>query len=144
MEKPKVRVTDTAQKAFRKALKAREAAHAPYSKFKVGAALVANGGEVYTGCNVENASYGGTVCAERVAIFKAVSQGSKRFTDVVVVTNAPVPAFPCALCLQVMAEFLNPRTRVWVANTKEIVSMHRFEELLPHPFGPRQLKGARS
>lgn len=128
-------------RAFREASKVRLRAHAPYSRFKVGSALVTGGGQIYRGCNVENASYGGTVCAERVAIWKAVSEGHKRFTDIVVVTSAATPAFPCAFCLQVMAEFFDASTRIWVAGTRGIRSLHTFSELLPKPFGPKQLKG---
>ena len=98
----------------------REGAYAPYSKFKVGAALAIKGGGYVTGCNVENASYGGTVCAERVAILKAVSEGAKKFTDIVVVTDAKTPASPCALCLKVIAEFFEPDTKIWVADLKSV------------------------
>jgi len=135
-------VPENVLRAHKEAVSARFRAHAPYSKFQVGAAVVTPKGGIISGCNVENASYGATVCAERVAIWKALSQGEKEFSDVVVVTDSDRPAFPCALCLQVMAEFCLPETRVWIANTKEILSNHRFQELLPHPFGPRQLNEA--
>jgi cytidine deaminase len=121
----------------------RKKAHAPYSRFRVGAGLIGKNGKLFGGCNVENASYGGTICAERVAILKAVSEGVTEFTDIVVTTDAAEPAFPCAFCLQVMAEFFEPETRIWVANLKGIRSMYEFCELLPKPFGPRQLKKAR-
>ncbi len=128
--------------AYGRAKAARLKAHAPYSKFQVGAALV--GPSVTTGCNVENASYGGTVCAERIAIFKAVSEGVvEGVTDIIVVTDAPEPAYPCAFCLQVMAEFFDPSLRVWLGDLKGVRSMHTFGELLPHPFGPKQLGDAR-
>jgi cytidine deaminase len=104
---------------------------------------VTSAGEIFGGCNVENASYGGTVCAERAAILKAVSEGERKFSDIIVVTDADKPAVPCALCLQTMAEFLKPEARVWIANTRRIVSEHRFSELLPKPFGPRELSDAR-
>ncbi len=132
------------QKAYAVALSARAGAYAPYSKFKVGAALLTKDGEVISGCNVENASYGGTVCAERTAILKAVSSGKKKFSSVVVVTDAATPATPCALCLQVMAEFFQADTRIWVGDLKGIKSSYTFAELLPHPFGPAQLKDARA
>jgi homotetrameric cytidine deaminase len=128
--------------AYDKAVDVRRKAHAPYSKFQVGAALV--GRKVTTGCNVENASYGGTICAERTAILKAVSEGAiAGVTDLVVVTDAPEPAYPCAFCLQVMAEFFEPSLRVWLGDLKGVRSMHTFGELLPHPFGPKQLGDAR-
>lgn len=129
-------------RAHKEAVAARLNAHAPYSKFQVGAAVITAKGKIVSGCNVENASYGATVCAERVAIWKAVSQGEGGISDVVVVTDSDKPAFPCALCLQVMAEFCSLEARVWIANTKEILSSHRFQELLPHPFGPSQLDEA--
>ena len=95
-----------------------------------------------SGCNIENASYGGTVCAERVAILKSVSEGETKFTDIVVVTDAKAPATPCALCLQVMAEFFDPETRIWIADTERVHKCYLFTELLPKPFGPRELSGA--
>lgn len=132
--------TDTAiQKLHKAAAEARKMAHAPYSGFKVGAAL-AGGTKTFMGCNVENASYGGTVCAERVAIFKAVSEGVKKFKQIVVVTDAKTPAAPCALCLQVMAEFFAPGTKIHLATPSRVVSTHTFRELLPVPFGPKQLR----
>jgi cytidine deaminase len=137
-----MRLSAAVKKAHKLATKARQRAHAPYSKFKVGAVLISDKGAMITGCNIENASYGGTVCAERTAILKAVSEGVTRFTDVVVVTDAKTPAFPCALCLQVMAEFFDPETSIWVADTKRVHGVHAFSELLPQPFGPRQLNAA--
>ena len=129
------------QRAHAAAVEARKVAHAPYSKFRVGAALITASGKLVTGCNIENASYGGTVCAERVAIWKSVSSGVSEFVDIVVVTDVKVPAFPCAFCLQVMAEFFAPETRIWIADTRKMHSVHSFVELLPKPFGPRQLRG---
>lgn len=136
------KIPDHVKKAYAQAKKIREKAYAPYSKFKVGSSLVTRGGNLIGGMNIENASYGGTVCAERVAILKAVSEGEKKFAEIVVVTDAETPAFPCALCLQTMAEFFDPATRIWIGNLSAITSMHRFDELLPKPFGPRQLKTA--
>jgi cytidine deaminase len=137
-----MRLSAAVKKAHKLATKARQRAHAPYSKFKVGATLISEKGAMITGCNVENASYGGTVCAERTAILKAVSDGITKFTDVVVVTDAKTPAFPCALCLQVMAEFFEPETNIWVADTRKIHAVHTYSDLLPFPFGPRQLNAA--
>ncbi|HEX4922494.1 MAG TPA: cytidine deaminase [Bdellovibrionales bacterium] len=123
------------KKAHKSAAQAQKKAYAPYSQFKVGAAIT-SGAALFTGCNVENASYGGTVCAERVAIWTAVAAGTKSFDNVVVVTDSEVPAPPCGFCLQVMAEFCKPATRVWLANPKEILKVYELRELLPKPFGP--------
>lgn len=124
------------KKAYREAIRARKNAYAPYSRFKVGAAVV--GKKIYSGCNIENASYGATYCAERTAIVKAVSSGEKNFSDVVVVTSkSDTP--PCALCLQTMAEFCGPDCNVWVGNERRLTDVYKFSDLLSHPFGPVQL-----
>jgi cytidine deaminase len=142
--KDTLKLTPKISAAFKRALEVRQNAHVPYSKFKVGAALMSRDGELITGCNVENASYGGTVCAERIAIFKAVSEGRTSFSDIVVVTDAAEPAFPCAFCLQVMAEFFDPETKIYLGDTERVRSVFSFKELLPHPFGPVELKTARA
>jgi cytidine deaminase len=117
---------------------ARLAAHAPFSRFKVGAALRTRTGEVVTGCNIENASYGLTMCAERVALFKAVSEGLRDFDAIVVVADSPRPTAPCGACRQVMWELAGD---IWV----QIVNLHgrtrtvRMAELLPLPFDARNL-----
>ena len=117
----------------KKAIEARKKAYAPYSKFKVGAALEAANGKVYTGCNVENASYGITVCAERVALFKAVSDGVKIFKRLVIVADTKQPCSPCGICRQALYEFA-PNLEVVMANTKGKTKIIKFGELLPHPF----------
>jgi cytidine deaminase len=141
MQKPKQNksMSKDVRAAYAGAKKIRQRAYAPYSKFKVGAALVTKRGKVYLGCNVENASYGGAVCAERIAIFKAISEGERDFSDVVVVTEDAHPAFPCAFCLQIMAEFFPPDVRIWIGGPKAIHEVRAFSELLPEPFGPKQL-----
>ncbi len=111
----------------------RENAHAPYSNFRVGAALRAKSGRVYTGCNVENASYGLTICAERVAVFKAISEGERGFDAIVVVADTRVLTPPCGACRQVIWEFCGD-VEIILANLKGQVEVHRAAALLPKPF----------
>ena len=114
----------------------REAAYTPYSHFAVGAALLTPAGAVYRGCNVENASYGLSVCAERNAIFHAVAEGVRQFSAVAVVTENAVT--PCGACRQVLAEF-NPEMIVIVADLAGVRRVYRLSELLPDAFGPAHL-----
>ena len=114
------------------ALVVRERAYAPYSKFLVGAAVRAESGKIYTGCNVENASYGLTVCAERNALFSAVGAGERKFTALCVVGDTEEPISPCGACRQVMAEFKVPC--IILANLKGDVKEYTLEELLPLSF----------
>jgi cytidine deaminase len=112
---------------------ARENAHAPYSNFRVGAALRAKSGRVFGGCNVENSTYGLTVCAERVAIFKAISEGERGFDAVAVVTDAGTLTPPCGACRQLLWEFCGD-VPVVLANLKGAVEVHRMKDLFPKPF----------
>jgi cytidine deaminase len=113
-------------------------AAAAFSGFKVGAALEAKDGRVFTGCNVENATYGLTVCAERVAVFKAVSEGCREFVRVAVVADTADPTPPCGACRQILWEF-GGNLEVILANLTELKSVHSMRELLPHPFDARLL-----
>ena len=123
------------------AVSAREKAHSPYSGFKVGAALKLKSGQVYSGCNVENASYGGTVCAERVAIWKAVSElGAIEIEEMVVVTDSEKAWPPCGMCRQVLAEFSTPSTIIHTGDLKEIQQSYKFEHLQPEAFNSSFLK----
>jgi len=106
----------------------RDRAYAPYSKFRVGAALLAADGRVFTGCNVENLSYGLTICAERVAVGTAIAAGASEFSAVAVVADTKVPISPCGACRQVMAEF--GVGRVWLVNRDECLEL-TLEALLP-------------
>ena len=115
------------------AREARLNAYAPYSGFKVGAAVLGENGLIFTGCNVENASYSLTVCAERAAVFKAVCAGTTRFEAIAVVTNHDVPAAPCGACRQVLAEF-SPEMEVVMANTRGEFRTATLRELLPQAF----------
>jgi cytidine deaminase len=120
---------------------ARAAAYVPYSGFAVGAALRTAGGHIFTGCNVENASYGLAVCAERNAVFQAVARGERSFEVVAVVTENGVP--PCGACRQVLAEF-NPHMTVIVADTAGARRIYSLPELLPYAFGPEHLQNTGS
>ena len=118
---------------------ARENAYAPYSNFNVGAALATPNGKVYTGCNVENATYGLTVCAERVALWKAISEGEREFTAVAVVTASDPPATPCGACRQLLWEFCGD-VEVTLSSTQGARESHRLADLLPHAFDRRALR----
>lgn len=109
-------------------------AYTPYSKFNVGAAILSEDGKIYTGCNIENASYGLTNCAERTAIFKAVSEGVREFKAMAVVGNTDIPISPCGACRQVLSEFATPNMIVFLANTKGESKDFTVEELLPYSF----------
>lgn len=115
------------------AKQARQNAHAPFSNFRVGAALRAKSGQIYGGCNVENASYGLTCCAERVAIFKAVSEGEHGFDAIAVVTDTDTLTPPCGACRQLIWEFCGD-VPVVLANLKGKVECERSGRLLPRPF----------
>jgi cytidine deaminase len=112
---------------------AREHAHAPYSNFRVGAAVRAKSGRIFTGCNVENATYGLTLCAERVAIFKAISEGERGFDAVAVVADTDVLTPPCGACRQILWEFCGD-AEVILANLHGKVERHLMSALLPMPF----------
>lgn len=132
MEKPEIKeLLELAKQAMNNA-------YAPYSNFRVGAVLLAKDGRIFTGVNIENASYGLTNCAERTAIFKAVSEGVLEFDTLVVIANTDKPVSPCGACRQVMAEFGN--FRVILANTKGEYVETSVSELLPLSFSGNELK----
>jgi cytidine deaminase len=120
------------------ARRAREHAHARFSGFKVGAALETADGAIVTGCNVENATYGLTICAERVAVFKAISEGHRAFTRVAVVADTESPTPPCGACRQILWEF-GGDLEVILANLREEKGRYRLKDLLPLPFDARLL-----
>lgn len=126
-----------AKELMKMAIEARQNAYAPYSHFAVGAALLAESGRVYTGCNIENASYGLTCCAERNAIFAAVGAGERRFKMLAVAADSPEPVAPCGACRQVIAEFGIPL--VVMGNLKESTKTMTAEELLPYGFGQESM-----
>lgn len=122
---------------IKQAIEARENAYAPYSHYKVGAALLTSNGQVYTGCNIENASYSPSNCAERTAIFKAVSEGERDFEVIAVVTVDG--GAPCGLCRQVMREFA-PNLTVIIGDFSGNYRVFSLPDLLPHSFGPENLE----
>ncbi len=115
-----------------KATTAMDNAYAKYSNFKVGAALLAGSGKIYTGCNIENSSYGGTICAERVAFVKAISEGEKEFKAIAIVSSASDFAYPCGICRQFMSEF-GINLKVFLSNGEEIQE-YSLDDLLPNAF----------
>ena len=131
---------ETRQKLIRIAQNVRQWAYAPYSNYSVGAALLAASGEIYDGVNVENAAYPVSICAERVAVFKAVSEGETEFAAIAVVTRDG--GSPCGSCRQVLAEF-GPDAIVFIADAKGNLSHETtVSELIPHSFGPSNLQNA--
>ncbi len=120
------------------ATQARENAHAPYSNFRVGAALRATSGRIFGGCNVENATYGLTVCAERIAIFKAISEGERGFDAISVVTDTDALTPPCGACRQLIWEFCGD-IPVIMANLKGRVEIMQMQNLFPRPFDSSHL-----
>src|SRR5262245_39744053 len=140
------KVRDSSRRLLQKKLvaaaaMARSQAVAPYSKFKVGAALLTQSGEIITGANVESASYGLTCCAERIALFKALTDGKKDFLAIAVVAPVPGGATPCGACRQLLAEYARG-AEVWVADSRKPHHPRRFTvaELLPQAFSERSLK----
>lgn len=115
------------------ALKAMENAYAPYSGFKVGAALLCSDKKVYTGCNIENSSYGASNCAERTAIFKAVSEGEREFEKIAIVSSSGDFTFPCGICRQVLSEFMYDKTVV-LFSEKDGIMEFKVKDLLPEAF----------
>ena len=123
----------TNEELIKYAHEAKEFSYSPYSKFKVGAALLTSDGKVFKGCNIENGSYGATNCAERTAIFKAVSEGYKDFEKIAIVSSSGEFTMPCGICLQVMSEFMLDKEIILSNNSGEIKTM-KVREFLPHNF----------
>ncbi len=119
---------------YQAAIVAREKALALYSEFQVGAALQCEDGALFTGCNIESSSYGLTICAERTALFKALSEGERQFTCMTIVADTEELTAPCGACRQVLWDFA-PHIRITIANLKGKQISFRLQDLLPHPFG---------
>ena len=134
-----------AQQLIRAAFAARRFAYTPYSHFKVGAALLAQNGQVFTGCNIESASYSPTNCAERTALFKAVSEGVTEFSAIAIVGSREgevnrIVTSPCGVCRQALFEFCGPDLTVIMARSEEDYLETTLGELLPYGFGPKNLE----
>ena len=128
---------------IKEAMEAKKMAYVPYSHFRVGAALLTKSGKVYTGCNIENAAYPATVCAERTAIFKAVSEGETQFESIAIVggINGEVKDYcaPCGVCRQVMREFCESEFRIVLTDSTGLIKECTLDELLPLSFGPENV-----
>lgn len=133
------------QELLEEAKKAREHSYSPYSEFQVGAALLTKSGKIYHGCNIENAAYTPSNCAERTAFFKAVYDGERKFAKIAIAggkkgSNADTPCTPCGVCRQVMAEFCDGEFQIILADGKGGAQSFTLKELLPHGFGPEDLE----
>ena len=129
------------QKLSEAAIAAREMSYSPYSGFKVGAALLGKSGKAYMGCNIENAAYTPSICAERTAFAKAVSEGESGFLAIAVAGWGAKPgfAYPCGVCRQVMTEFCDPREFIVIVTDGAENKEYTLSELLPHAFGPQRI-----
>lgn len=128
-----------AEKLIKMAIEAREKAYVPYSGFKVGAALLTKEGKVFTGCNIESASYSPTICAERTAIAKAVSEGYRDIDTIAIVGSLEKISYPCGVCRQMIREF-GEDIKIIVAKSAEEYKEYTIGELLPESFGPEDLE----
>lgn|SRR5690625_4924818 len=130
----------TLEDLIEQAIEIRKHAYVPYSSFSVGAALKTKSGKIYTGCNIENASYPVSCCAERVAIFKALSAGEREFVEMAVAADTQRPVPPCGSCRQVMSEFFPKEMKVHLTNLQRDVKTFTMDELLPFSFAKDDLK----
>ncbi|GKQ42659.1 cytidine deaminase [Companilactobacillus sp. RD055328] len=127
-------MTQDEEVMYNAAKSAFDQAYVPYSKFHVGAAVKTKDGKIYSGCNIENASYGLTNCAERTAIFKAVSDGYREFESIMVIGDTEGGCKPCGACRQVMSEFINKEASVYLTNIKGEIERYTMEQILPYSF----------
>jgi cytidine deaminase len=130
----------TNEELIKLAKEVQKKAHAPYSKFRVGSALLTEDGEVFTGCNIENSSYSLTICAERVAIFKAYSEGKRKFKKIAIVSDSKNFISPCGACRQVLMDLAGGELEVILTNSMGETKIFKLSELLPLPFGSKDLK----
>ncbi|MGL4736641.1 MAG: cytidine deaminase [Cellulosilyticaceae bacterium] len=129
----------TYEELIKKAHEAKELAYVPYSKFKVGAALLTESGKVYTGCNIENASYGATNCAERTAIYKAVSEGETKIKAIAIVSSGNDVTYPCGICRQVISEFMKDGDLIFEDNKGEL-HVISLKDIFPYSFTQEDLE----
>lgn len=122
-----------------KAIKARENAYVPYSNFKVGAAIVTEDNKIYSGCNIENASYGATNCAERTAIFKAISEGHERIKAIAIIGSEKDYTYPCGICIQVISEFADGNIDIIIVKNKDEYMVKKLDEIIPVTFTKKDL-----
>lgn len=122
------------------AKKAMEKAYAPYSEFTVGAAIIAEDGKIYTGCNIENASYGASICGERVALVKAISEGNRTFSKLALITSSKKVEYPCGICRQMLSEFGKNSKIIVSNNNMSDIKEYDFEEILPFSFDLKEAK----
>ncbi|EJO5347197.1 cytidine deaminase [Clostridium botulinum] len=127
------------EEIIKKAIKARENAYVPYSKFKVGAAVLTEDDKIYTGCNIENASYGATNCAERTAIFKAISEGHKKIKSIAIVGSLEDYTYPCGICRQVISEFADENIDIIIVKDENNYEIKKLDEILPGAFTKKDL-----
>lgn len=131
---------DVQQKLLKLASEARERSYSPYSHYSVGAALLTKDGRVYQGCNIENASFTPTICAERTAFFKAIFDGVRDFSAIAVIGSGTLPAYPCGVCRQVMSEFCDVDFVIVTSNCDgSKVIVQTLDDMLPYRFGPKDL-----
>ena len=135
----KVVISDNFERLFKAAKEVREKAHVPYSKFKVGAAFLTESNDIISGCNVENAAYPQTQCAEATAIGNLISQGHKSIKEIVIIGSGKLLCSPCGGCRQRIREFANLEVKIHMCNTSRHLKTSTLEELLPYSFGPENL-----
>ena len=130
----------TLDELLRLAAEARDHSYSPYSHYRVGAALLTKDGRIYQGCNIENASYTPTICAERTAFFKAIYDGVRSFSAIAIIGSGELPAYPCGVCRQVMSEFCDGDFIIVTANRDaDTVVTETLDQMMPHRFGPKDL-----
>lgn len=130
----------TNKELIEKAISAKSLAYTPYSKFNVGACVLAESGKTYTGANIENSTFGATICAERNAIMSAVLNGEKQLTKIAICSSANDYTFPCGICRQTMAEFADDNFEIIVAKTPDDYKIYKLGELLPYSFRGNDIK----